>query len=91
MIDVTNRAYYVTGLGGSEPAGREFVNRLKMGFTFRIYGRHAIGIQYITSLRDSYYPDRADSRQTVGIVGLVYTLLNDTKFNTVEWRSADNR
>jgi hypothetical protein len=91
MFDLTERAYYVTGLGGSEPGGRESVNRLNMGFTFRIYGRHALGIQYIASIRDAHYPDRADSHQTVGTVSLVYTLLGSTHFGAVEWRGADSR
>jgi hypothetical protein len=62
-----------------------------MGLTVRIYGRHALGIQYIASIRDAQYPDRADSHQTIGTVGLVYTWLGDARFGTVEWRDANNR
>jgi hypothetical protein len=62
-----------------------------MAFTVHIYGRHALGIQYIASIRDAHYPDRADSHQTVGTVSLVYTLLGDTRFGAIEWRDADNR
>jgi hypothetical protein len=91
MLDLTNRAYYVTNLGGTDPGGREMVNRLNMGFTFRIYGRHAIGLQYIASIRDAHYPDRADSHQTVGTISLVYTLLGKSQFSAVEWRGADSR
>jgi hypothetical protein len=91
MFDLTGRAYYLTGLGGGDPGGREAIGRLNMGFTVRIYGRHALGLQYITSLRDAQYPDRADSRQTVGTFSLVYTLLGNTRFGAVEWRGADSR
>ena len=91
MFDLTERAYYVTGVGGSEPGGREVINRVNTGFTFRIYGRHAIGLQYVASIRDAHYPDRADSHQTVGTVSLVYTLLGNTHFGAVEWRGADSR
>ena len=91
MFDLTGRAYYLTGTGGDDPGGREEIGRLNMGFTVRIYGRHALGIQYITSIRDAHYPDRADSHQTVGTVSLVYTLLSKTRFSAVEWRSADSR
>ena len=91
MFDLTHRAYYVTGLGGSEPGGREVINRLNTGFTVRIYGRHALGLQYITSIRDAHYPDRADSHQTVGTVSLVYTYLGNKHFSAVEWRSPDSR
>ncbi|MDD5099636.1 MAG: DUF3943 domain-containing protein [Syntrophales bacterium] len=91
MLDLTGRAYYVTGMGGADPGGRENIDRLNMGFTVRIYGRHALGIQYTTSLRDAQYPDRTDSHQTVGTVSLVYTLLGKPGFGAVEWRSADQR
>jgi hypothetical protein len=91
MFDLTHRAYYVTGLGSSEPGGREVVNRLNTGFTVRIYGRHALGLQYVTSIRDAHYPDRPDSHQTVGTVSLVYTYLGNKHFSAVEWRGPDSR
>jgi hypothetical protein len=89
MFDLTGRAYYLTGVGGEDPGGREAIDRLNMGFTVRIYGRHALGLQYIASIRDAHYPDRADSHQSVGTVSLVYTLLGDTKFGAVEWRGTE--
>jgi hypothetical protein len=91
MLDLTGRAYYLTGMGGGDPGGTENVDRLNMGFTVRIYGRHALGIQYITSIRVAQYPDRADSHQTTGTVSLVYTLLGGDGFGAVEWRGADSR
>jgi hypothetical protein len=91
MFDLTGRAYNLTGMGGGDPGGRENIGRLNMGLTVRIYGRHALGLQYIASSRDASYPDRADSRQTVGTVSLVYTLLGDAGFGAVEWRDADRR
>ncbi len=86
MFDLTGRAYYLTGVGGADPGGRETIERLNTGFTVRIYGRHALGIQYIASVRDARYPDRASSHQTTGTVSLVYTLLGDTRLGAVEWR-----
>ncbi len=91
MFDLTGRSYYLTGMGGGDPGGRETIDRLNMGFTVRIYGRHALGLQYIASIRDAHYPDRADSRQTAGTVSLVYTFLSDARFGAVEWREADRR
>jgi hypothetical protein len=91
MVDLTGRAYYVTGSGGDNPGGRENVDRLNMGFTVRLFGRHALGIQYVASLRDAQYSDRADTHQTVGTVSLVYTLLGNPGFGAVEWRGADSR
>jgi hypothetical protein len=91
MFDLTGRAYYLTGMGGEDPGGREAIDRLNMGFTVRIYGRHALGIQYAASIRDAQYPDRADSHQTAGTVSLVYTFLSNARFGAVEWRGADRR
>ena len=91
MFDLTGRAYYVTGMGGGDPKGSETIDRLNVGFTVRMYGRHALGLQYLASNRDASYPDRADSHQRAGTISLVYTLLGDTRFGAVEWRGADNR
>ena len=81
----------MSGVGGDDPGGTEAIERLNMGFTVRVYGRHALGIQYIASIRDAHYPDWANSHQTIGTVSLVYTLLGDTRFGAVEWRGADSR
>jgi hypothetical protein len=89
MIDLTGRAYYISGVGGDDPGGREDINRLNAGFTVRVYGRHALGLQYIASIRDAHYPDKADSHQTLGTLSLVYTFLGNTKFGAVEWRNTD--
>ena len=86
MLDATLRGYYISGLGSTETGGNETIGRLNLGLTVRIYGRHALGIQYLASRRDAHYPDRADSRQTAGTFTLVYTFLGDTRFGAVEWR-----
>jgi hypothetical protein len=91
MFDLTERAYYLTGKGGEDPKGREAIDRLNTGFSVRLIGRHALGIQYIASIRDAKYPDRANSHQSTGTVSLVYTLLGNTQFGAVEWRGADGR
>jgi hypothetical protein len=80
MFDLTGRRYYITGTGGDDPGGREAIVRLNAGFTVRVYGRHALGIQYISSSRNAHYPDRADSRQSVGTVAIVYNLLGYAGF-----------
>ena len=91
MLDLTGRAYYLSGVGGDDPGGNEAIERLNAGLTVRIFGRHALGVQYIASIRDAQYPDRADSHQTIGTVGLVYTFLGDAKFGAVEWRESESR
>jgi hypothetical protein len=85
MFDLTGRAYYVSGMGSDDPGGNETIQRLNMGFTVRIYDRHALGIGYIASIRDAQFSDRADTHQSTGTVSLVYTWLGDAKFGAVEW------
>jgi Domain of unknown function (DUF3943)/Carboxypeptidase regulatory-like domain len=86
MLDATARGYYISGLGSTETGGSETIGRLNTGLTVRIYGRHALGIQYLASVRDAHYPDQPKSHQTVGTFSLVYTFLSDTGFGAVEWR-----
>jgi hypothetical protein len=87
MFDLTGREYFLTGMGGDDPGGKEDIQRLNMGFTVRIFGRHAIGLNYLASVRDAQYPDRADSHQSAGTISIVYTLLGKVRFGAVEWRS----
>jgi hypothetical protein len=91
MLDLTGRAYYLSGLGGSDPGGTETIDRLNAGLTVRVYKNHALGIQYIWSIRDARYPDRPDSHQKTGTISLVYTLIGDSRFGAVEWRDTDRR
>jgi hypothetical protein len=86
MLDATGRGYYISGLGSTETGGSETIGRVNTGLTVRIYGRHALGIQYLASVRDAHYPDQPKSHQTVGTFSLVYTFLSDTGFGAVEWR-----
>ena len=56
MLDATGREYYISGLGSTETGGNETIGRLNVGLTVRVYGRHALGIQYLASRRDAHYP-----------------------------------
>jgi hypothetical protein len=89
MLDLTGRAYFLSGMGGDDPGGREDIQRLNTGFTVRVYGRHALGLQYQASVRDAQYPDRVDSHQSIDTVSIVYTLLGKARFGAVEWRGKD--
>jgi hypothetical protein len=84
MFDMTGRTYYLNGSGSNDPGGRETIRRLNTGFTVRIYGRHALGFQYILSSRDVRYPDRPDSHQTVGTAAIVYNLLGYAGFGAIK-------
>ena len=71
-------------------AGRDDVSRVESAFTWRIAGPHAIGISYVWSHRSAAFPSSVEQRQTLGQVGLYYTLLGRQDFGAVEWRHPDN-
>ena len=86
MLDMTGRGYYISSLGGSKPKGIEAISHIETGLFFRIYGHHALGIQYQTLYRNARYSGRDNVHQTQGTLSLVYALLGDTRFGAVEWR-----
>jgi TolB-like protein len=88
-LDVTGREFYVSGVGSTESRGSETIFRADASLTLRIYDRHAIALGYVTSSRNAHYPDLPDTHQSVGTVGVYYTLLGDTKFGLRDWRSPD--
>ena len=87
MLDVTGRGYYGSRLFSSTPKGTETISHLEAGLFFRIYGRHALGIQYATLYRDAHYSGPGSVHQRQDTLGLVYALLSDTRFGAVEWRN----
>ena len=86
MLDATGREYYISGVGSPERRGTERIARANMSLTVRIYGRHAIGIQYVASSRDANYSNIPDRHQTSETVSLAYNFLGDSRFGAVEWR-----
>jgi hypothetical protein len=93
MLDLTGREYYVSGVGSDDRHGSERIFRGNASFTVRVYGRHALGIQYVQSRRNAYYADLPNRHQMVETISIAYNFLGDTKFGAVEWRnfSADRR
>lgn len=84
MLDSTAREYLVSTLGGSEP-GSEGITRVDASATVRVWGRHALGVQYVFTRRDAQYPGLPERRQSVGTIGVAYNLLGDAHFGAVEW------
>jgi len=67
-------------------AGRDDVSRVESALTWRVTGPHAIGISYVWSHRSAAFAGAVDQRQTLGQVGVYYTLLGRQDFGAVEWR-----
>ena len=86
MLDFTTRAYYLDGTGSNDRAGHETILRARAALVVRIYGHHALAVQYVASTRDANYADPvlADTFQSVGSVSLLWTLLGASQFGIVE-------
>jgi hypothetical protein len=69
-------------------AGRDEISRVDSAFTWRVQGPHAIGVNYVWSHRSAAFPGTPGRRQTLGRVGIYYTLLGRQGFGTVDWRQA---
>jgi hypothetical protein len=83
MFDLTAREYYISGTGSDDTRGSETVFRGNAGLIVRVFGRNALGIQYISSHRDAHYNALPNRHQTVGTFSLTYTYLHDTRFGAV--------
>lgn len=83
MLDLTGRSYYVGGAYSNRETGSESVFRGEASLTVRVYGHHALGIQFVATYRDANLNDLPDRLQTVGAVNLFYTYVSDTKFGVV--------
>lgn len=70
-------------------AGRDDVSRIEAAFTWRVHGRHAIGINYLWSHREADFAGTGPRQQTLGMVGIYYTLLGHDGVRAPDWRGAD--
>jgi hypothetical protein len=89
MLDTTAREYYVSNVGATENA-TESISRVDASCTVRLYGPHAVGIQYVYSRRDADYKNVPNRNQSVGTVMFVYNYLFDPSFGAVEWGRQNN-
>jgi hypothetical protein len=84
-VDVSARMVSL-GTFARRSAGRDDISRVDTGFTWRIKGPHAISVNYVWSHRSASFPSIDGRRQTLGRVGLYYTLLGAQGFGAVDWR-----
>jgi hypothetical protein len=84
MLESTAREYLVSALAGSE-AGSESITRVDASATLRVWGHHALGVQYVFSHRDANYAGLPNRTQSVGVISVAYNLLGNTHFGTVDW------
>jgi hypothetical protein len=95
MLEATGRQYYVAGTSSTQETGvdtrnfsQDVILRGSVGLTVRIFGPHALGLQFLVSSRNTGAPDLRDRHQSVQTVTLSYNFLGHTRFGAVEWRPA---
>ena len=93
MLEATGRQYYVAGTSSNKETGvdtrnftQDVILRGSAGLTVRLWGPHAIGIQYLVSSRNTGSHDLRDRHQLVQTVTISYNFLGHTRFGAVEWR-----
>ena len=86
MLELTARGYYVSDIGPDHDGG-EMVIRGRTGFTVRIHDRHAVGVQYSESIRETNYDKLPSKIRSEGTISLVYSFVSDRWFGAVDWRS----
>jgi hypothetical protein len=97
MVETNGRAYIVAGTGSAGGVnttdfGAEIIARGSVGLTVRLFGPHAIGLQFLVSKRDTRFPGGgagSDRHQSVETVTLSYNFLGHTRFGAVEWRPSE--
>lgn len=85
MVDMNGRMYYISDLYGTSPDGYELIERGNIGITVRVYGQHALGLQFTSTTRESHAVGAEDRHQTEEVVSVVYTFLGDDNFGVVKW------
>jgi hypothetical protein len=96
MLEVGGRQFHVVGTGagggGAETTGgRELINRANVALTVRVYGPHALSLQYVVSRREANVGGRSERHQSLETVSLAYNFLGHTRFGAVEWRPDERR
>jgi hypothetical protein len=89
-IDSTLRNYYVSRYGGTDNGtGTENILRADLSLTLRVYNLHGITVRYTESRREAHYEGIPETNQSVGAISIVYSLLGQTRFGAVDWRSPE--
>jgi hypothetical protein len=81
---MSGREYYIGGLGSDNEGTRENILRGQVQLTVRVYGHHALGLQFVSSVRSSNAFDVPGGLEEVGAVSLFYTYVSDTGFGAVK-------
>jgi hypothetical protein len=76
----------VLGRVARRAGGTDDVTRVDTSFTWRVSGRHAVSVNYLWSHRSAQFLSAPGRKESLGTVGLYYTLLSKQGLGAVEWR-----
>lgn len=92
MLEVLGRGFFVAAGSGREGGvktsnfGDEIIGRINAGLSVRLWGPHALGLQYSRSMRHATQAGLPDRHQKIETLSLTYNFLGRTRFGAVEWR-----
>jgi hypothetical protein len=92
MLELGGRGFFVAAGSGREGGvstsniGGEVISRASAGLVVRLWGPHALRVQYALSTRDAHQSGLPDRHQRIDTIGLTYNFLGRTRFGAVEWR-----
>jgi hypothetical protein len=84
-LDLTAREFFNGKLTSPETGGTDRVFRGDATLTYRLSGRHAVSLKYITSRRTFAFANVPERQQRRDTIGLYYTWQPFRGFGAVEW------
>ncbi|MFS2079520.1 DUF3943 domain-containing protein [Telluria sp. Tellsp131] len=84
-LDLTAREFFNGKLTSPETSGTDRVFRGDATLTYRLTGRHAVSLKYITSRRTFAFANVPERQQRRDTIGLYYTWQPFRGFGAVEW------
>jgi hypothetical protein len=82
-VDLSGRDYYVSGVGGFTRGAHDRVRRGDASVALRLFGRHAVSVNFRTSRRTAFIPGLPEVAQRSDTVGVFYNLLGAGGFGAI--------
>jgi hypothetical protein len=81
---VTGREYFVSDLAGFGADQRDRIFRGDASLALRVFGQHAVTVQYVLEQRDARQPVAVRFRQSRRTLGVLYTFLGPAGFGAIQ-------
>jgi hypothetical protein len=76
-LEAGARQYYISGKVSPEPQTWEEATYASASLTWRMFGPHGVGVQWVGARRNAYYPEVPDIFSRSNEVSVFYTLVSD--------------